>query len=63
MSDEPKTDWTPTRKVTAGMIGGAVATLVCVFLPSFGVVVPPGAEAAIGTLVTVAAAYIIRDSE
>jgi hypothetical protein len=55
------TDWTPTRKVTAGAAGGALATLIALYAPEFGIKVLPGAEAAFGVLCTLAFAYIVKE--
>lgn len=57
------TSWTPTRKVTAGMAGGAVATLVMVFLPQMGVTIPPtpGVESALAVLATIACSYMVSE--
>lgn len=54
-------DWTPTRKVTAGAAGGALATLIALYLPDFGIHVHPGAESAFGVLCTLAFAYIVKE--
>jgi len=53
--------WSPTPKVTAGAVGGALATLIALYLPEFGVQAKPGAEAAFGTLATLVFAYFMKD--
>lgn len=57
------TTWTPTRKVSAGMAGGAVATLVMIFLPQLGVTIPPtpGVESALAVLATIVCSYLIPE--
>lgn len=51
------------RKVTAGMIGGAVAALVVWYLSATqSLDVPPGVESAIGTLVTAALVYLVPEA-
>lgn len=53
---------TPTRKVTAAMIAGAVATILAWGLQEFtGVDVPPGVESAFAVLLTAGAAYWIKE--
>ena len=54
-------DWTPTRKVTAGILGGAIATVVAMYLPEAGVKVYPGAEAAFATIFSFLCSYIVRE--
>lgn len=58
-------EWTPTRKVSAGMAGGALATLAVVVLDMAGYPVGqyPGAETAIGVLSTIAFAYFVKEGE
>jgi hypothetical protein len=57
----------PTRKVNAALLGGAVAT---VFMAVFAIFLPaefarlqqvPGFETAIGSLVSVALAYMVKE--
>jgi hypothetical protein len=59
-----ETNWTPTTKVTAGAAGGAISTLIMVFLPSFGIEMPaaPGTEAALGVLATLLCSYWVKES-
>ena len=52
----------PTTKVTAGVIGGAVATLVTFGLNAWlGIEFPAGVEAAIATLVGFFVAYTVPE--
>lgn len=57
----------PTRKVNAAMLGGAIATvsmgLTAAFLPEIyaRVSMVPGMETAIGSLVSVALAYVVKE--
>lgn len=62
MPYQSKASATPTTKVTAGTIMGAVTTLVIWGLESFaGVEVDPQAAAAIATLAFAVTAYLVPD--
>lgn len=52
----------PTRKVTAGVFGGAITTVIVWALGLGGVAVPGSVAGAITTIVGVAVAYLVRDS-
>jgi hypothetical protein len=52
----------PTRKVTAGALGGALAAIVAWAVQAFGdVVLPPGIEAAIAVVFSFLCSYITQD--
>lgn len=52
----------PTRKVTAGAAGAAIATLIVGVATWLGAPQPPvGLEGAIATVVALAAAYLTRE--
>lgn len=53
----------PTNKVTAGGLGGAVATLIVFVATQLGVEVTPEAGGALATLVGFVFAYFVRDRE
>lgn len=53
---------TPSRKVAAGAVGGAAATVVVILLQWLvGTEVPVGLEGALATLLGFAAGYLTRD--
>ncbi|WP_420433005.1 hypothetical protein [Hyphobacterium sp.] len=52
----------PSRKVTAAMIAGAIATVLAWGISAIaGVDVPPGVESAFAVILTAGAAYWIRE--
>lgn len=52
----------PTNKVTAGVLGGALATIVVVVLQmAYGLVFAPGFEAAIAVVFGFIAAYFTKE--
>lgn len=59
LTDQPTA--APTRKVAAGAVGAAAATLVLFGLQLAGIEVPMGLEGAVTTLVTAAAMYLTRE--
>lgn len=52
---------TPTSKVTAAGVGGAVAVLISWVLGLFGIDLPPEAAAAIALLLSAGAGYVTRE--
>ena len=51
------------RKITAGMIGGAVAALTVFAAQTYAteLTIPPGVESAIGTLVTAVLVFLVPE--
>lgn len=56
------TDWTPTRKVTAATVGGAIATLVVILLQYWHIYVAPEGASALATLFALGAGYWIKET-
>lgn len=52
----------PTRKVTAGGVAGAVATIIVAVAAGLGVDIDGVTAAAIATILQFAGAYVVRDS-
>lgn len=60
----PEQTATPTRKVTAGALGGAAAAIFAWLLSeTTGIGMPPGIEAAVATIVSFVLAYFVKESE
>lgn len=53
----------PTTKVTAGGLGGAVAVLTVAILGQFGVDLGAEVAAALTTLLSFGASYLVKDKE
>ena len=55
----------PTRKMSAALLGGAVASigmgLLAIFWPEVYPRIPPGFEGGIATLAAFALGYVVRD--
>ena len=59
LADQPNK--IPTRKISAGALAGSIVTILVAVSEMFDVVVEPEVAAAVTTLLTFVAGYLVRD--